>query len=107
MAYVQHAIMLLKRQIKELKMLSPRLTDCIECASIPALLEDINLKLTALAVSQYNNIIFSLNNYIPGEVIGDLLNYKQILTYKQCNPSYCEPFTVQMIASRVILLINK
>jgi hypothetical protein len=88
-------------------MLSPRLTDCIECASIPALLEDINLKLTALAVSQYNNIIFSLNNYIPGEVIGDLLNYKQILTYKQCNPSYCEPFTVKMIASRVILLINK
>ena len=88
-------------------MLSPRLTDCIECASIPALLEDIDLKLTALAVSQYNNIIFSLNNYIPGEVIGDLLNYKQILTYKQCNPSYCQPFTVQMIASRVILLINK
>ena len=88
-------------------MLSPRLTDCIECASIPALLEDINLKLTALAVSQYNNIIFSLNNYIPGEVIGDLLNYKQILTYKQCNPNYCEAFTVKMIASRVILLINK
>jgi hypothetical protein len=107
MAYVQHVIMLLQKQIKELKMLSPRLTDCIECASIPALLEDIDLKLTALAVSQYNNIIFSLNNYIPGEVIGDLLNYKQILTYKQCNPSYCQPFTVKMIASRVILLINK
>jgi hypothetical protein len=107
MAYVQHVTMLLQKQIKELKMLSPRLTDCIECASIPALLEDIDLKLTALAVSQYNNIIFSLNNYIPGEVIGDLLNYKQILTYKQCNPSYCQPFTVQMIASRVILLINK
>ena len=88
-------------------MLSPRLTDCIECASISALLEDIDLRLTALAVSQYNNIIFSLNNYIPGEVIGDLLNYKQILTYKQCNPNYCQPFTVQMIASRVILLINK
>lgn len=88
-------------------MLSPRLTNCIEYASIPALLEDIDLKLTALAVSQYNNIIFSLNNYIPGEVIGDLLNYKQILTYKLCNPIYCEGFTVQMIASRVILLINK
>jgi hypothetical protein len=107
MAYVQHVIMLLQKQIKELKMLSPRLTNCIECASISALLTDINDRLTVLANNQYNNIVYSLNNYIPGEVIGDLLNYKQILTYKQCNPSYCEGFTVQMIASRVIVLIHK
>lgn len=88
-------------------MLSPRLTDCIECASIPALLNDIDLKLTALANDQYNNIVYSLNYYIPGQVIGDLLHYKQILTYKLCNPEYCKPFTVPMIASRVIVLINK
>jgi hypothetical protein len=88
-------------------MLSPRLTDCIECASIPALLTDIDLRLTALANDQYNNIVYSLNYFIPGQVIGDLLHYKQILTYKLCNPEYCAPFTVDMIASRVIVLINK
>ena len=88
-------------------MLSPRLTNCIDCASISALLIDINDRLTVLANSQYNNIVYSLNYYIPGEVIGDLLNYKQILTYKLCNPNYCAPFTVQMIASRVKVLIHK
>lgn len=88
-------------------MLSPRLTDCIECASIPALLKDIDLKLTALANDEYNNIVYSLNYYIPGQVIGDLLHYKQILTYKLCNPEYCSSFTVAMIASRVIVLIHK
>jgi hypothetical protein len=88
-------------------MLSTRLTDCLDCATIPALLADIDLKLAELAKSQYNNIVFSVNNYIPGEVIGDLLNYKQILSYKLCNPHYCCNFTVKMIASRVIVLIHK
>jgi hypothetical protein len=88
-------------------MLSPRLTNCIECASIPVLLKDIDLKLTDLAINQYNNIVYGLNYYIPGQVIADLLQYKQILTYKSCNPNYCAPFTVKMIASKVILLINK
>ena len=88
-------------------MLSPRLTNCIECTTIPALLQDIDLKLAALATSQYNNIIFSLNQYIPGTVIGDLLNYKRILTYKYCNPEYACHFTVKMIASRVKVLIHK
>jgi hypothetical protein len=88
-------------------MLSPRLTNCIDCTTIPALLADIDCKLTELAVNQYNNIIFSLNNYIPGTVIGDLLNYKRILTYKYCNPEYACRFTVKMIASKVKILIHK
>jgi len=88
-------------------MFYPRLTDCIECASIPALLTDIDQKLTYWAIAQYNNIVFSVNYYIPGQVVGDLLTYKQILTYKACNPDYCKPFTVQMIASRVKVLIHK
>ena len=83
-------------------MLSPRLTDCVVDGSIPALLFDIDQKLADLA-----NIVFSLNYYISGEVIGDLLHYKQILTYKLCNPAYCQPFTVKMIASRVKVLIHK
>ena len=88
-------------------MLSPRLTNCIECTQIPALINDIDAKLTVLANDQYNNIVYSLNYYIPGQVIADLLQYKQILTYKLVNPDYCCPFTVSMIASRVIVLLNK
>lgn len=88
-------------------MLSPRLTNCIECTTIPFLLNDIDAKLTELAKVEYNNIVFSLNHYIPGTVIGDLLNYKRILTYKYCNPDYACKFTVKMIASRVKVLIHK
>jgi hypothetical protein len=88
-------------------MLTPRLVDCVYCASIPVLLADIDCKLTELANNQYNNIVFALNNYIPGEVIADLIHYKQILTYKLCNPCYTEMFTVEMIASRVKVLIHK
>ena len=88
-------------------MLSPLLTDCTPNSSPSALVAAINEKLTQLANNEYNNIVYSLNNYIPGQVISDLLNYKQILTYKICNPLYCEPFTTNMIASRVIVLINK
>ena len=39
--------------------------------------------------------------------IGDLLNYKRILTYKYCNPDYAKRYTVKRIASRVKLLIHK
>ena len=88
-------------------MLSSRLNNCVDCASIPALLTDINQKLTYWANIQYNNIVFSLNYYIPGQVISDLINYKQILTYKACNPDYCKRFTIPMIASRVKVLIHK
>ena len=88
-------------------MLSPRLTDCVDCTTISALLSDIDCKLTEVANAEYNNIVFSLNYQTNGVVIGDLLNYKRILTYKLCNEDYAAPFTVQMIASRVKLLKYK
>ena len=91
-------------------MLSPRLTDCVIDASIPVTLTQIDERLTYWAKLQYNNIVFSLNNYIPGEIIQDLLNYKQILTYRLCNPTYamvCGVPTDSQIISRVIVLINK
>lgn len=88
-------------------MLTPRLTNSLYYDSIPVLLKDIDTKLADLANYQYNNIVFSLNYYIPGEVIEDLLHYKQILQYKQCNPEYTCNYSVDMIASRVIILINK
>ena len=85
-------------------MLSPRLTDCVECSTIPVLLSDIDGKLTELANKQYNNIVFMLNNKISGTVMSDLLNYKRILLYKYCNPDYAKDYTVEMIASKVKLL---
>lgn len=88
-------------------MLSPRLTDCVACSTIPALLTDIDCKLKQLAGNLYNNVVFSLNQPIPAGAILDLLNYKRILTYKFCNPSYAKAFPVEAIASRVKLLISK
>jgi hypothetical protein len=88
-------------------MLSPRLTNCVNCSSIPALLNDIDCRLTTLANNQYNNIVFSLNKNTSNDVLGDLLNYKRILTYKYCNPDYACRYTVKMIASRIKILIYK
>jgi hypothetical protein len=85
-------------------MLSPKLGNCIECSSIPALLADIDGKLAELSSNLYNNIIFSLNLPAKASVISDLLNYKRILTYKYCNPDYASCFSVDKIASRVKLL---
>jgi hypothetical protein len=91
-------------------MLSPRLINCVVNSSIPFTLTQIDERLTYWAVRQYNNIIFSMNNHIPGEVINDLLNYKQILTYRLCNPDYamvCGKPSTSQIVSRVKVLIHK
>lgn len=88
-------------------MLTPRLTNSLYYDSIPALVSDIDDKIASLANNAYSNIVYSLNYPIPGQVIEDLLHYKQILLYKECNPDYCKNFTVDMIASRVIILINR
>lgn len=85
-------------------MLSPRLTSCPECANIPALVGEIDCRLAELSSNLYNNIVFMLNQPVPGGAMLDLLNYRRILIYKYCNPNYAAPFTVNMIASRVKLL---
>lgn len=88
-------------------MLSTRLTNCPDCASIPALLADIDCKLAELSKNLYNNLVFMLNQPVPASVMLDLLNYKRILTYKYCNPNYACKYTVNMIASRVKILKYK
>lgn len=88
-------------------MLNPRLNNCVDCATIPVLLSDIDCKITQLAKNEYNNVVFILGFPVNENVFNDLLNYKRILTYKLCNPDYCKPYTVKMIASRVKLLIHK
>ena len=85
-------------------MLTSRLTNCVDCASIPALLDDIDCKITELAKRMYNNTVFSLNNSISNDVMFSLLTYRRILTYKYCNPNYASAYTVEMIASKVKLL---
>lgn len=88
-------------------MLSPRLTDCVNCSTIPVLIADIDCKLTQLAKDLYNNTVFILNRPVQGGVMLDLLNYKRILTFKLCNPDYAQRYTVESIASKVKLLIHK
>lgn len=88
-------------------MLNPRLTNCVDCTTIPALLSDIDCKMTELAKNQYNNIVFSLGRNVKPDVMSDLLNYKRILQYKYCNSEYADGYTVENIASRIKLLIHK
>lgn len=88
-------------------MFSPRLTDCVDCTTIPVLLKDIDRKLAELAKTEYNNIVFILNKSVNRELVFDLINYKRILTYKFCNADYAKHFTVEMIASRIKLLKHK
>ena len=85
-------------------MLSPRLTDCPECSNIPNLLQEIDCKLAEYANSLYNNIVFMLNQVVPAGAMIQLLAYKRILTYKQCNPDYLSDFCMDKIVSKVIRL---
>jgi len=88
-------------------MISQRLVNCVECTTIPNLLNDIDCKLTELAKKQYNNEVFALNYPMKSLVWLDLLNYKRILTYKFCNPEYACDYSIQSIASKVKVLIFK
>lgn len=85
-------------------MLSPRLTNCVECTNITTLLASIECKITEMTKALYNNTVFSLNQPTNGCIITDLLNYKRILIYKCCNSDYACNYTIDMIASKVKLL---
>lgn len=86
-------------------MITPKTTYCKECSDIIPLIDQIDCKIFELAKKAYNNIVFGLCS--PSEVALDLLHYKRILMYKLVNECYAEEFTVNMIANRVQLLINK
>ena len=88
-------------------MFNPQLNNCVDCAAIPALLNDIDCKLTEFAKNEYNNTIFMLNYSVPENVFWDLLNYKQILTYRLYNSNYTCEFTLDKIASKVKILKYK
>ena len=90
--------------IKYLNMLSPRLTNCPQCADIPSLIAEIDCRISELSIGMYNNITLLLNKPVASETILDLLNYKRILMYKYCNPNYAGSYSVNMIASKIKLL---
>jgi len=85
-------------------MLSPRLTNCPECADIPSLLRKIDCKLAELGNNLYNNISYMLNKSVPADDITQLIGYRRILMYKLINPNYVHKYSVAMISSRVIRL---
>ena len=85
-------------------MLSPRLTNCPECADIPSLLRKIDCKLAELGNNLYNNISYMLNKPVPADDITQLIGYRRILMYKLINPNYAHKYSVAMISSRVIRL---
>ena len=85
-------------------MLSPRLTNCPECANIPSLLRKIDCKMAELGNNLYNNISYMLNKPIPASDIIQLIAYKRILTYKYYNPDYVNKYSINSIASKVIRL---
>lgn len=88
-------------------MLTPRLTDCTECADILSLIDEIDCKLAKLAGNMYHNITLMLNKSIPAGAIIDLLHYRRILQYKYVNSTYASDYTINMVASRVKLLKYK
>ena len=74
------------------------------CASIDALLIDIECSILKISHSLYNNIVFSLGKIISYSTLIDLFFYRRILMYKKVNPDYAEHYTVENIASRIKLL---
>lgn len=85
-------------------MIDPRLTNCNQCTTIANLLAKIDCKIAEVAKMLYNNVTLMLGYTINETVMIDLLNYKRILTYKSYNWDYAPDYTVETIASKVILL---
>lgn len=88
-------------------MISPRLTNCKECANIPDLLRKIDCKLAELGNNLYNNVVFMLNRSIAVSEISELLVYKRILQHRFCDTHYakdCNSVSTEDIASKVIRL---
>ncbi len=84
-------------------MITPKVTNCKNCAEILPLIEEINCKIYESSLSAYNNIVFALNLYIDYPDVLALLHYRRILQYKLVNPDYVKEVCVTDIASKVKL----
>lgn len=88
-------------------MISPKLTNCKECANIPDLLRKIDCKLAELGNNLYNNVVFMLHKPIANSEISQLLVYKRVLQHRFCDTHYaesCPTVSTEDIASKVIRL---
>lgn len=85
-------------------MLTPRLTNCTQCADITSLIADIDCRMVDMANRMYNNVTLMLNQPVSQEVMGDLMHYRRILQYKYVNSDYACRYTINSIASKVKLL---
>lgn len=93
-------------KIKKL-MLTPRLTHCTDCVDIIGLIDDIDCRLTENSKKMYNSLIYMFTCSVNPEVMADLLNYRRILVHRYCNPNYGGGISIDLIASKVKLLIHK
>ncbi|BCU97905.1 MAG: hypothetical protein CM15mV19_1580 [uncultured marine virus] len=87
-------------------MISPKLTNCKECANIPDLLRRIDCKLAELGNNLYNNVVFMLNRPIATSEISQLLVYKRVLRNRFVihYAHGCPEVSTEDIASKVIRL---
>ena len=85
-------------------MLTPRLTNCQECANIPTLIDKIDCKLAEVGNNIYNNIVYMLNYPIPATLMLQLIAYRRILIFKYCNPNYAKKYSIDQITNKVIRL---
>jgi len=58
------------------------------------------------ATGPNRDVVFMLNQVVPARAMIQLLAYKRILTYKQCNPDYLADFCMDKIVSKVIRLTS-
>lgn len=86
-------------------MLSPRLSECKECADILPLIEQIDCKITELAKCAYNKIIYAMNTSCDADKFSSLLHYKRILLSRFHNPEYADSIQLCLITSRVKILV--
>lgn len=88
-------------------MLTPRLTNCTDCVDIIGLINDIDCRLTENSKKMYNSLVYMFTCSVSPEVMSDLLNYRRILVHKYCNYEYAGDVPIELIASKVKLLIHK
>lgn len=82
-------------------MLSPRLTNCPECADINSLIASIDCKINEMSKALYNNTVYMLNKNIDTTEINSLLIYRRILTYKMFNVEYAKDYPLNTILGKV------
>ena len=86
-------------------MLSPRLTNCVECEEISSLIIDIDCKLSKMSMILYHSMTLMINTPFYSNIFEDLLHYKKILQHKQANPLYAKKYSLKNIASKVKKLV--